>query len=124
MATAIAPTVPAAATARVRSMLTVASCRGLRPSAARVGWSVLSALAWRASACPSTAMAASPASAASTCQPTAWGWIEEVMAAAGRSRSSTPAPFRPLALASNRANGLAVAQPHIIGRQRGRAPGR
>ena len=84
-------------------MIRTASCRGLRPSVDSTGWSALSALACRASACPTTATAASAASAASTSQPTACGWIEAVIVAAGRSRSCTPVPSRPLILASNRA---------------------
>ena len=76
VATAIPPAAPATATTRVRSMIRAASCRGPRPSAA---------------------------SAASTCQPTACGWIEVMIVAAGRSRSCTPVPSSWLVLASNRA---------------------
>ena len=103
VATAIPPAAPATATIRVRSMIRTASSRGLRPRVDSTGWSALSALACRASACPTTATAASAASAASTRQPTACGWIEAVIVAAGRSRSCTPAPSRLLVLASNRA---------------------
>ena len=106
-------------------MIRTASCRGLRPSAASTGWSVLSALACRASACPTTATAASPASPASTSQPTACGWIEAGDRGRGPVEILHPGPLQAADPGLEPGEvGLPVAQPHVVGREGGRALGR
>jgi hypothetical protein len=53
-----------------------------KPKATKEGYSSLSTTLCRLSAWPITARPASAASTASTHQPTAWGWIDAVTAAA------------------------------------------